>query len=152
MARAVCETVRVLESLAGCCTLGIVISAIGKGLQVKSGANRVTHGNIYVFASAESDSGKKKHFGIMQTRSCNSRRSAREIGKMKPSLDCWPTENFGRGNAKLKKSVGNKDSSRDREEIRVELKEKLAALDSVETKLRTPALSCEDVTGEKLAI
>ena len=33
-----------------------------------------------------------------------------------------------------------------------ELKEKLAALEEVETKLRTPALSCEDVTGEKLAV
>ena len=62
MARAVCETVRVLESLPGCCMLGILSAAIGKGLQVKSGANRVTRGNLYILASAESGSGKSETF------------------------------------------------------------------------------------------
>ena len=62
MARAICETVRVLESLPGCCTLGILSAAIGKGLQVKSGANRVTRGNLYNLASVESGSGKSETF------------------------------------------------------------------------------------------
>ena len=62
MARAVCETVRVLESLPGCCMLGILSAAIGTGLQVKSGANRVTRGNLYILPSAESGSGKSETF------------------------------------------------------------------------------------------
>ena len=62
MARAVCQTVRVLESLSGCCVLGILSAAIGKGLQVRSGANRVTRGNLYVLLSAESGSGKSDTF------------------------------------------------------------------------------------------
>src|SRR5439155_8709426 len=62
MGRAVCETVRVLESLPGCCTLGILSAAIGAGLQVRSGANRVTRGNLYILGSAESGSGKSETF------------------------------------------------------------------------------------------
>ena len=53
---------------------------------------------------------------------------------------------------KLTKSVAKTNGSIERDEIRDQLKEKLAALQSVEAKLRTPALSCEDVTGEKLAV
>jgi len=62
MARAVCETVRVLESLPGCCVLGILSAAIGSGLQVRSGPNRVTRGNLYILPSAESGSGKSETF------------------------------------------------------------------------------------------
>ena len=40
----------------------------------------------------------------------------------------------------------------DRDEIRGQLKAKLAARDQIEAQLRTPTLSCEDVTGEKLAV
>ena len=62
MARSVCETVRVLESLSGCCMLGNLSAAIGAGLQVRSGANRFTRGNLYNLASAESGSGKSETF------------------------------------------------------------------------------------------
>jgi hypothetical protein len=60
MGRAVCQTVRVLESLPGCCILGISSAAIGNGLQVKSGPNRFTRGNLYILPSAESGSGKSE--------------------------------------------------------------------------------------------
>ena len=54
--------------------------------------------------------------------------------------------------AKLTKSAGSANGPAEREEIREQLKEKLAARDQIETKLRTPVLSCEDVTREKLAV
>jgi hypothetical protein len=54
--------------------------------------------------------------------------------------------------ANLTKSAGKADDSIKRAEIREELRGKIAALEDVETKLRTPVLSCEDVTGEKLAV
>ena len=54
--------------------------------------------------------------------------------------------------AKLTKSAGNAEGATEREGIRAQLKDKLAALENVEAKLRTPAFSCEDVTGEKLAV
>jgi len=62
MARAICKTARVPESLAGCCVLTTVSSSIGAGLQVRSGPNRVTRGNIYALVSAESGSGKSEPF------------------------------------------------------------------------------------------
>ena len=67
MARAVCGTVRVLESLPGCCVLGILSAAIGSGLQVRSGPNRFTRANLYLLPSAESGSGKSEHFAILQS-------------------------------------------------------------------------------------
>jgi hypothetical protein len=54
--------------------------------------------------------------------------------------------------AKLKKTAATAADSTEREEIRAALKGKLAALDQIEAKLCAPALSCEDVTGEKLAV
>jgi hypothetical protein len=153
MARAICETVRVRESLPGCSILGISSAAIGKGLQIRSGANRVTRGNLYVLPSAESGSGKSETF----------RHAAKPFIEFETELvERWKEEIkpellaefkvLEAEIAKLTKLAGKANGSTEREEIRAELKEKLAALDKVEAKLRTPALSCEDVTGEKLAV
>ena len=65
MAKEVCATERVPESLAGCCALGILSASIGAGLVVQSASNRVTRGNIYLLASAESGSGKSETFRHM---------------------------------------------------------------------------------------
>ena len=54
--------------------------------------------------------------------------------------------------AKLTKSAGKANGAMEREEIREQLKEKLAERDQIDTNLLTPVLSCEDVTGEKLAV
>lgn len=152
MARAVCKTVRVLESLPGCCALGILSAAIGKGLQVKSGTNRVTRGNLYILGSAESGSGKSETF----------RHLAKPfLGFETEQVEAWKAEAkpgflaeakiLGAEIAKLIKSAGSANAATKREEIRAQLKEKLAAHDKLLTKLRAPAFSCEDVTGEKLA-
>ena len=153
MARAVSETVRVFESLPGCCSLGILSGAIGKALQVRSGANRVTRGNLYVLPSAESGSGKSETFRhhakpLLQFEAERVRDWKAEI---KPGL-LAEQKVLEAEIAKLTKSVGKADGATDREEIRAEFRERLAALEKVETKLSTPALSCEDVTGEKLAV
>src|SRR5439155_4782081 len=153
MARAVCETVRVLESLPGCCTLGFLSAAIGAGLQVKPGANRVTPGSLYILGSAESGSGKSETFRHLARPflEFEAERVATWKSEMKPGL-LVEYKILEAEIARLTKSVGNANGSIEREEIRTELKEKLAALDNVETKLRTPSLSCEDITGERLAV
>jgi hypothetical protein len=153
IARAVCETVRVLESLPGCCALGIVSAAIGAGLQVRSGANRVTRGNLYAFASAESGSGKSETF----------RHFARPLFDFEAQrVSDWNRESkpglvaeykiLEAEIAKLTKSAGKAADAIERDEIRGELKSKLAACDQIERQLRRPILSCEDITGEKLAV
>ena len=62
MAAAICMTERVPSALAGCCVLGILSASIGSGLQVKSGPDRKTRGNLYILGSAESGSGKSETF------------------------------------------------------------------------------------------
>jgi hypothetical protein len=152
MARAICETVRVPESLPGCCILGIQSAAIGKGLQVKSGANRVTRGNLYILPSAESGSGKSE----------TSRHSAKPFLQFEAErLKAWKVETLPgllaerdileSEIAELKKQAGKADDAVERDEIRSQLKRKRAALEEIEIKLRAPVLSCEDITSQKLA-
>jgi hypothetical protein len=151
MARAVCDTVRVLESLPGCCTLGFLSSAIGAGLQVRSGANRVTRPNLYMLASAESGSGKSETFRHLARPflEFEAERVADWKEETKPRL-LAEHKILEAEIANLTKSGGRPTA--DRDEIRGQLKAKLAARDQIETQLRTPILSCEDVTGEKLAV
>src|SRR6266496_4101388 len=62
MAEAICATERTPESLAGCCVLGNLSASVGAGLQVRSGPNRVTRGNVFIVASGESGSGKSETY------------------------------------------------------------------------------------------
>jgi hypothetical protein len=153
IARAACKTVRVLESLPGCCVLGVQSAAIGAGLQVRSSANRDTRGNLYILSSAESGSGKSETFRHLAKPFFEFEEELVERwrAEMKPGL-LAERKVLEAEIAKLTKSVGNADGAFERDEIRAELKKKLTALENVETKLRTPGLSCEDVTGEKLAV
>jgi hypothetical protein len=151
MARVICDTIRVLESLPGCCILGILSAAVGRGLQVKSGPNRVTRGNLYILASAESGSGKSETYrhAAKSFLDFEKQRVAAWESETKPGL-LAERKVLEAQIAALTKSVGKDNGSID--EIREQLREKIAALENVETKLRTPALSCEDVTSEKLAV
>jgi hypothetical protein len=151
MARAVCETARVKESLPGCCTLGIVSASIGAGLQVRSGANRVTRPNLYMLGSAESGSGKSEAFRHLAKPllEFEAERVADWKEETKPGL-LAEHKILEAEIANLTKSGGKPDADRDK--IRGQLKAKLTTRDQIETQLRTPILSCEDVTGEKLAV
>jgi len=151
MARAICDTVRVLESLPGCCILGILSAAIGRGLQVKSGPDRLTRGNLYIFGSAESGSGKSETFrhAAKPFQDFEVHRVAAWKAGMKPGL-LAEHKVLEAQIAALTKSIDK--GNRSTEEIREELREKIAALQNVETNLQTPALSCDDVTSEKLAV
>lgn len=153
IADAVCEVERVPESLAGCCALGILSASIGAGLQVQSGANRVTRGNLYILASAQSGSGKSETF----------RHLAKPFLQFDAErLKSWEAETLPDLLAekkvleceikKLEKSAGNTDGAQKRDGIRSQLKQKLAALKIAEAELFAPALSCEDVTTERLAV
>jgi Protein of unknown function (DUF3987) len=152
MARAVCETVRVLESLPGCCVLGILSAAVGAGLQVRSGANRVTRGNLYILPSAESGSGKSETFRHLAKPFLQFEAERWKTWKVEilPGLlaerDILESEIDN-----LKKQAGKADDAVERGEIRSQLEEKKAALEEIEIKLRAPVLTCEDITSQKLA-
>ena len=153
MARAIVRAERTPESLAGCCTLGILSASIGAGLQVQSGADRVTRANILAVASADSGSGKSETF----------RHAARPFHQFEADLlETWRTSTLPGLEAerdileseiaKLKKLAGNADSALERDEIKARLEQKKASFAALEALLHAPVLSVEDVTTERLAV
>ena len=153
MAEAITRNERTPETLPGCCVLGILSASIGAGLQVRSGPDRLTRGNLYIMASAESGSGKSETY----------RHAAKPFYAFEQDLiERWKDESLPGLEAdkemleseiaKLKKDAFKSESGMGREEIRDELKAKKKALADVEAGLFAPALSCENVTSEKLAV
>ena len=153
MAEAIARTERTPETLAGCCVLGFLSASIGAGLEVTSGPNRVTRANLYIMPSAESGSGKSETY----------RHAAKPFYAFEHDLiERWKDEDLPGLEAdkemleseiaKLKKDAFKSESGMGREEIRDELKAKKKALADVEAGLFAPALSCENVTSEKLAV
>lgn len=158
MAEAIARTERTPETLAGCCVLGIMSASIGAGLQVTSGPNRVTRANLYIGASAESGTGKSETFRhaakpfFAYERELIERWKAETLPGLQAEAEMLESEI-----AKLKKDAfsgksGKGKSGMEREEIRAALQLKKKALADVNAKLIAPALCCEDVTSEKLAV
>ncbi len=153
MARAIARTERTPETLAGCCGLGILSASIGGGLQVTSGPNRITRGNLYLLASAESGGGKSETFRHMAKPFFDFERDL---------LDNWKADTLPGLQAEadlleseihsLTKGTAKSHSGIEREEYRNELAAKKKALADVKEQLNTPRLCCEDVTSEKLAV
>lgn len=153
MAEAVFRVERTPETLAGCCILGLLSASIGGGLQVKSGASRVTWANLYIVATAESGSGKSETF----------RHAAKPfLAYEQKMLEQWQAEilpglqaeaeMLESEIAKLKKDAIKCESGMVREETRAAMQVKKKALADVNKKLNAPRLCCEDVTTEKLAV
>jgi len=153
MAEAISRTERTPDNLAGCCVLGIVSASIGAGLQIKSGPNRLTRGNLYIMPSAESGSGKSETFRHAASPLFSHERDAVEhwqantLPNLQAEADLLESE-IGR----LKKEAGKVKTVMEREEIRAELQTKKKALAEVEDGLHPPRLCGEDVTSEKLAV
>lgn len=152
MARAIARTERTPETLAGCCVLGILSASIGAGIEVKSGPNRTTRGNLYLMPSAESGSGKSETF----------RHAAKPFFDFEHDLlERWKADDLPDYEAdadllkceiaNLTKLTGKNKTGLQREELRGELQTKKRALATLEAKLNPPRISCEDVTSEKLA-
>jgi hypothetical protein len=133
--------------------LGILSASIGAGLQVTSGPNRVTRGNLYIMASAESGSGKSETF----------RHAAKPFHDFeRDAVERWRTETAPKVEteaamlesrvAQLKKDAGRAADAIEREAIRGELEKATADLTKAKADCIAPALLCEDVTSEKLAV
>jgi hypothetical protein len=153
MAEAIARTERTPETLAGSCVLGILSASIGAGLQVKNGPSRFARGNLYIMASAESGSGKSETFRhaakpfLAYEQKMLEHWQAKILPGLQAEADLLESE-IGR----LKKEASKGKSGGERAEIRDALQAKKKALADVEAGLSAPALSCENVTTEKLAV
>jgi hypothetical protein len=153
MAEAVARTERTPETLGGCCVLGLLSASIGASLQITSGPNRVTRGNLYILASAESGSGKSETFRHAAKPFFIHERDAVERWKaaILPGLQA-EAEMLESEIAKLRKDAFKGESGIAREDTKAALRAKKKALAEVNEKLNPPRLCCEDVTTEKLAV
>jgi hypothetical protein len=153
MAEAIANTERTPETLAGCCVLGFLSASIGAGLEVTSGPNRVTRANLYIMPSAESGSGKSETFRhaakpfFAYEHEMIEGWTAEDLPGLQADVDLLESE-IGR----LIKDAGKNKSGVEREEIRDDLAAKKKALAEAKAGLNAPALCCEDVTSEKLAV
>ena len=153
MAEAIARTERTPETLAGCCVLGFLSASIGAGIEVKNGPNRTARGNLAIMASAASGTGKGESF----------RHAARPFFEFENRMvERWKADTLPGLQAEahllkseianLTKAKGKNKSGMEREDIRTELQKKHKALADVEARLNEPRTSCQDVTGEKLAV
>ena len=152
MARAIAAAERVPQSLTGCCVLGILSASIGTGLEVRSGGQRVTRGNLFILASAQSGTGKSESF----------RHAARPLQDYEREiLEQWRRDTLPGLQAEkdlleseinaLKKTAGKKDSGIEREATRQEMEQKNARLLELDGLLQPPVLAVDDITSERLA-
>jgi hypothetical protein len=148
MAKEVCATERVPESLVGCCALGILSASIGAGLVVRSASNRVTRGNIYLLASAESGSGKSETFRHMAKpfQQFEMDRIKRWKELERPNVIAM-RELLEVDIKKCKKEYAKQRH----DDIGEEVKKFELEREELQKRLDPPTLSCEDVTTEKLA-
>jgi hypothetical protein len=148
MAKEVCATERVPESLAGCCALGILSASVGAGLEIQSAANRGTRGNVYVVVTAESGSGKTETF----------RHMARPFQQFEiERVKAWREQDRAdivtrRALVEVDIKELKKKYARESGDISAELKAYEREVEELEKRLHAPILSCEDVTTEKLAV
>ena len=153
MARAICKTERVPETLAGVCVLGILSASIGRGLQIQSAPARLTRGNLYLVASAESGSGKSETF----------RHAAKPFFEFEGEyLESWRASTLPglqaerdileEEIAELKKMARKSDGALQRDELKANLAQKKAAFDTLQMQLHAPGFTVEDVTVEQLAV
>ena len=151
MGLAICATERTPEAMAGCVLLGILSSAIGRGLQVQSGPNRLTRGNLFILAAAQSGSGKSETFrhaakpflnfeGELLKMWTSTERPGLQAEKELLEID------LGNLKGKAKGGKGNRD------DLKRQLETTKASLQGVEDRLHAPALSAEDITVERLAV
>jgi hypothetical protein len=147
IAKEVCATERVPESLVGCCALGILSASIGAGLAVQSASNRVTRGNIYLLASAESGSGKSETF----------RHMAKPFQQFEMErINRWKELDRPDAIAMRQllevdiKQCKNQYAQQHEDDIGEELKRFELEMEELKKRLHPPFLSCEDITNEKL--
>ncbi len=153
MAQAIALTERTPITLAACCVLGIVSASIGAGLQVKSGPDRKTRGNLFLLGSADSGGSKSETFRHAVKPLQEFERAAVEqwLTHTKPRLDTEKAMLEARL-AQLKKEAGRAKDSIEREALRGDLEQVTADLLKTEAECHAPVLLVEDITTERLAV
>jgi hypothetical protein len=150
---AVSRTERVPLALSAVCALGVVSAAVGAGLEVASGPNRVTRANLYFLASAESGSGKSETFRIIAAPLLNHQMQLIETWNQKTSPQLQAeTRVLDREISTLEKKAAKTNEPSERDRLLAELEIKLARKDELARRATMPCIIAQDVTTERLAV
>ena len=150
---AVARCERVPLALPGVCALGVISAAIGAGLEVTSGPNRATRGNLFLLASAESGSGKSETFRIVAGPLVEHQQRQLEVWKEKTSPHMQSEIRvLDKEMASLEKKAAKSSDPMERDRLVGELEYKLARKDDLTRKAALPCTIAQDVTTERLAV
>jgi hypothetical protein len=149
----VSRTERVPFALPAVCALGVVSAAIGAGLEVTSGPNRVTRANLYSVASAESGSGKSESFRPIAAPLVDHQAHLIETWKLKTSPQLQSEIRvLDKEIGSLERKAAKSGDPAERERLRGELAYKLASKDELARRAAMPCIIAQDVTTERLAV
>lgn len=150
---AVARCERVPLALPGVCALGVISAAIGAGLEVTSGPNRATRGNLFLLASAESGSGKSETFRLVAAPLVEYQQRQLEVWKEKTSPQIQSEVRvLDKELASLEKKAAKSSDPMERDRLVGELEYKLARKDDLTRKAAMPCTIAQDVTTERLAV
>jgi hypothetical protein len=150
---AVARCERVPLALPGVCALGVISAAIGAGLEVTSGPNRATRGNLFLLASAESGSGKSETFRLVAAPLVEYQQRQLEVWKEKTSPQIQSEVRvLDKEMASLEKKAAKSSDPMERDRLVGELEYKLARKDDLTRKAALPCTIAQDVTTERLAV
>ncbi len=150
---AVARCERVPVALPAVCALGVASAAIGAGLEIVSGADRVTRANLFLLASAESGSGKSQVFSRIANSIVDHQHKLHETFRQTtaPRL-ASEIAVLNREVANLEKKAAKSSDDDDRKRMLGELEYKNARLAEKNQENAPPCITCGDVTSEKLAV
>ena len=153
MARAISDTERTPEALAGVCILSMVSASLGKGLQVQSGPERLTMANTYDVVSADSGTGKSLVFRHATKPFYECENNEIEIWKETILPELQTEKKMLEAQIKKLVKEAEKPGKVDtKDKIREDLTRKLSEIQMIEEKFNPPFFSTEDVTPEELAV
>lgn len=153
MVRAVARSERVPDALPGVIALGILSASIGAGLEVQSGPQCTTRGNLFLLASAESGSGKSECFRFIAEAS---------LARQGQLMEHWRTTTGPKIQAeiraiesqlkKLDRSIAKTSDPAELDRLKGEMEYKLARQDELKSQSSSPLLVAQDTTTERLAV
>lgn len=138
--------------LAACAALATMSAAIGSGLEVVTGPNRLARGNLYILGTAPSGAGKSRAFDLICKPFLDAQRDLMTNWQkdIAPGLEA-DIEILGQRVEQLKAQARKAESDEERAQLRDQLQFPKAQLRELTKQFHLPRWSTEDVTIEALA-
>lgn len=138
--------------LPSCAALATLSAATGSGLELVSGPNRTTSGNLYILGTAPSGAGKSRAYDLICKPFLDQQREMMTNWQKDVAPDLKGDHVvLSQRIEQLKAQARKAETDEERVHLRTELKFPLAQLDELAKKLHMPRWSTEDVTIEALA-